>query len=133
MAPVVQIDEKIFGPVLPGKVREVLDEFEQMKANEALKDDIPCITGDKLRLFDKAGKELFSVSFGSTIDDFWEPAAESKGIGVVLQNGETANYSIKTNRMVKTNSQLQAPVEGTIVAGDSVFAVCSNNLNTTFH
>ncbi len=39
LAPVVQIDEKIFGPVLPGKVREVLDEFEQMKANEALKDE----------------------------------------------------------------------------------------------
>ena len=32
LAPVVQIDEKIFGPVLPGKVREVLDEFEQMEA-----------------------------------------------------------------------------------------------------
>ena len=39
LAPVVQIDEKIFGPVLPGKVREVLDEFEQMEANEALKDE----------------------------------------------------------------------------------------------
>lgn len=32
LAPVVQIDERIFGPVLPGKVREVLDEFEQMEA-----------------------------------------------------------------------------------------------------
>lgn len=31
LAPVVQIDEKIFGPVLPGKVREVLEEFEQME------------------------------------------------------------------------------------------------------
>ena len=31
LAPVVQIDEKIFGPVLPGKVREVLDEFEKME------------------------------------------------------------------------------------------------------
>ena len=39
LAPVVQIDEKIFGPVLPGKVRKVLDEFEQMEANEALKDE----------------------------------------------------------------------------------------------
>lgn len=39
LAPVVQIDEKIFGPVLPGKVREVLDEFEQMKANEAVEDE----------------------------------------------------------------------------------------------
>jgi len=34
LAPVVQIDQKIFGPVLPGKVREVLDEFEQMLADE---------------------------------------------------------------------------------------------------
>lgn len=32
LAPVVQIDEKIFGHVLPGRVREVLDEFEQMEA-----------------------------------------------------------------------------------------------------
>lgn len=30
LAPVVQIDEKIFGHVQPGRVREVLDEFEQM-------------------------------------------------------------------------------------------------------
>ena len=28
LAPVVQIDQKIFGHVLPGRVREVLDEFE---------------------------------------------------------------------------------------------------------
>lgn len=34
LAPVVQIDEKIFGPVLPGKVREVLKDFEQMLADE---------------------------------------------------------------------------------------------------
>ena len=32
LAPVVQIDEKIFGHVVPGRVREVLDEFEQMEA-----------------------------------------------------------------------------------------------------
>ena len=32
LAPVVQIDEKIFGHVQPGRVREVLDEFEQMEA-----------------------------------------------------------------------------------------------------
>ena len=31
LAPVVQIDQKIFGPVMPGRVREVLDEFEKMK------------------------------------------------------------------------------------------------------
>ena len=29
LAPVVQIDQKIFGHVLPGRVRDVLDEFEQ--------------------------------------------------------------------------------------------------------
>lgn len=34
LAPVVQIDEKIFGPVLPGKEREVLKDFEQMLADE---------------------------------------------------------------------------------------------------
>ena len=34
LAPVVEIDEKIFGPVLPGKVREVLKDFEQMLADE---------------------------------------------------------------------------------------------------
>lgn len=34
LAPVVQIDEKIFGPVLPGKVREVLKDFEQMLTDE---------------------------------------------------------------------------------------------------
>ena len=34
LAPVVQIDEKIFGHVQPGRVREVLDEFEAMVANE---------------------------------------------------------------------------------------------------
>lgn len=33
LAPVVQIDQKIFGPVLPGRVREVLDEFESMQAS----------------------------------------------------------------------------------------------------
>ena len=32
LAPVVQIDQKIFGPVSPGRVREVLDEFESMEA-----------------------------------------------------------------------------------------------------
>ena len=32
LAPVVQIDEKIFGHVQPGRVREVLNEFEQMEA-----------------------------------------------------------------------------------------------------
>jgi len=31
LAPVVQIDQKIFGPVSPGRVREVLDEFERME------------------------------------------------------------------------------------------------------
>ncbi len=34
LAPVVQIDQKIFGPVQPGKVREVLEEFESMAENE---------------------------------------------------------------------------------------------------
>lgn len=34
LAPVVQIDEKIFGHVLPGRVREVLEEFEQMEAED---------------------------------------------------------------------------------------------------
>ncbi len=33
LAPVVQFDEKIFGHVQPGRVREVLDEFEQMVAS----------------------------------------------------------------------------------------------------
>ena len=35
LAPVVQIDQKIFGPVLPGRVREVLDEFEKMEADNS--------------------------------------------------------------------------------------------------
>ena len=35
LAPVVQIDQKIFGPVLPGRVRDVLDEFEKMAAEDA--------------------------------------------------------------------------------------------------
>ena len=35
LAPVVQIDQKIFGPVQPGKVREVLEEFESMVENES--------------------------------------------------------------------------------------------------
>lgn len=36
LAPVVQIDDKIFGHVQPGKVREVLDEFESMCAATVL-------------------------------------------------------------------------------------------------
>ena len=35
LAPVVQIDDKIFGHVQPGRVREVLDEFESMVAASA--------------------------------------------------------------------------------------------------
>ena len=35
LAPVVQIDQKIFGPVQPGRVRDVLDEFEKMEAEDA--------------------------------------------------------------------------------------------------
>ena len=35
LAPVVQIDQKIFGPAQPGKVREVLEEFESMVENES--------------------------------------------------------------------------------------------------
>lgn len=35
LAPVVQIDNKIFGHVQPGRVREVLDEFESMVATSA--------------------------------------------------------------------------------------------------
>ena len=34
LAPVVQIDEKIFGHVQPGRVRDVLDDFERMMAEE---------------------------------------------------------------------------------------------------
>ena len=34
LAPVVQIDQKIFGPVQPGCVRNVLDEFEKMEAED---------------------------------------------------------------------------------------------------
>ena len=36
LAPVVQIDDKIFGHVQPGKVREVLDEFESIASAPAL-------------------------------------------------------------------------------------------------
>lgn len=39
LAPVVQIDQKIFGHVLPGRVREVLDEFESMLSEEAQPSD----------------------------------------------------------------------------------------------
>ena len=39
LAPVVQIDDKIFGHVQPGKVREVLDEFESMVAASEVKED----------------------------------------------------------------------------------------------
>ena len=35
LAPVVQIDDKIFGHVQPGRVREVLDEFESLAASRA--------------------------------------------------------------------------------------------------
>jgi NADH-quinone oxidoreductase subunit F len=35
LAPVVQIDDKIFGHVQPGKVREMLDEFERMEAADS--------------------------------------------------------------------------------------------------
>ena len=38
LAPVVQIDQKIFGRVLPGRVREVLDEFEAMTASQEQED-----------------------------------------------------------------------------------------------
>ncbi len=34
LAPVVQIDQRIFGPVQPGKVNEVLEEFRQMLADQ---------------------------------------------------------------------------------------------------
>ena len=39
LAPVVQIDDKIFGHVQPGKVREVLDEFESMVATSGVEED----------------------------------------------------------------------------------------------
>ena len=38
LAPVVQIDQKIFGHVMPGRVREVLDEFESMVASQEQED-----------------------------------------------------------------------------------------------
>ncbi len=41
LAPVVQIDEKIFGHVQPGRVREVLDEFEQLEASAKEQDAEP--------------------------------------------------------------------------------------------
>ena len=49
LAPVVQIDQKIFGLVLPGRVREVLDEFESMVASqeqETAKDDESKVQGE---------------------------------------------------------------------------------------
>jgi len=39
LAPVVQIDDKIFGHVQPGKVREVLDEFESMVATSGVEEE----------------------------------------------------------------------------------------------
>ena len=39
LAPVVQIDDKIFGHVQPGRVREVLDEFESMVADSEVKEE----------------------------------------------------------------------------------------------
>ncbi len=38
LAPVVQIDQKIFGHVMPGRVREVLDEFESIVASQEQED-----------------------------------------------------------------------------------------------
>ena len=53
LAPVVQIDEKIFGHVQPGRVREVLDEFEQMVAS-----------GEQENACDEEGKVQGEVRLG---------------------------------------------------------------------
>ena len=53
LAPVVQIDEKIFGHVQPGRVREVLDEFEQMVAS-----------GEQENACDEEGKAQGEVRLG---------------------------------------------------------------------
>ena len=39
LAPVVQIDNKIFGHVQPGKVREVLEEFESLASTDAVSEE----------------------------------------------------------------------------------------------
>lgn len=53
LAPVVQIDEKIFGHVQPGRVREVLDEFEQIVAS-----------GEQENACDEEGKAQGEVRLG---------------------------------------------------------------------
>ena len=50
LAPVVQIDQKIFGPVSPGRVREVLDEFERMEEESS------AMSGEQLAMGEPQGE-----------------------------------------------------------------------------
>ncbi len=50
LAPVVQIDNKIFGHVQPGKVREVLEEFESLASTDAVSEESSANVQGEVRL-----------------------------------------------------------------------------------
>ena len=82
LAPVVQIDEKIFGHVQPGRVREVLDEFEQMVAS-----------GEQENADDEEGKVQGEVRLGmenccqasGTAEVYDAVAAACKELGIKVR------------------------------------------------
>ena len=82
LAPVVQIDEKIFGHVQPGRVREVLDEFEQMVAS-----------GEQENACDEEGKAQGEVRLGmenccqasGTAEVYDAVAAACKELGIKVR------------------------------------------------
>ncbi len=82
LAPVVQIDEKIFGHVQPGRVREVLDEFEQMVAS-----------GEQENACDEEGKVQGEVRLGmenccqasGTAEVYDAVAAACKELGIKVR------------------------------------------------
>ncbi len=82
LAPVVQIDEKIFGHVQPGRVREVLNEFEQMVAS-----------GEQENACDEEGKVQGEVRLGmenccqasGTAEVYDAVAAACKELGIKVR------------------------------------------------
>lgn len=82
LAPVVQIDEKIFGHVQPGRVREVLNEFEQMVAS-----------GEQENADDEKGKVQGEVRLGmenccqasGTAEVYDAVAAACKELGIKVR------------------------------------------------
>ena len=84
LAPVVQIDNKIFGHVQPGKVNEVLDEFEQLTANnsDTDRDNEAYTPQGEVRL----GMENCCQASGtSEVKDAVEQACRELGIHVTIK------------------------------------------------